>query len=315
MLQAILSEIEKAPIICIFRHENPDSDALGSQFGLLTWIKKKYPEKKVYAMGYHRGILPQLFGRYEDVDDEIIKKSLAIITDTANAARIDDIRYTLAYKRIKIDHHPFTDNYAELEWIDDKAASSSELVTELIKYSSSDILCIESANYLYLGIIADTLRFSTRNTRPKTLEMAAYLLRSGLNLGELNDDLFALSKEELDFTSYLRAHAIYDGKIAYIIITQDDLNKLNIKQASAKEKVYELGLVRETEIWAMFIEQSAEEGGLYNGSLRSRRTPVNDIAKRFHGGGHILAAAVKGLHYEEIDGVIDILQNRLKEEK
>ena len=189
------------------------------------------------------------------------------------------------------------------------------MITDFLHHFDSIALDKKNAEYLYLGILADTLRFSVRNTSPKTLEMAAYLLRSSLDLTQLNDELFALSKEELDFTNYIRMNAVYEDNLVYIVISQQDLLQFSLSQALAKEKIYELGLVRETEIWAMFIEQSEMEGGLYNGSLRARHHKINDIAKIYNGGGHVLAAAVKGLRREDIDDVIEALRNRLKEKK
>ena len=51
----LLQQIENAKIITIFRHTNPDCDALGSQFGLKNWIQDNYPDKQVYALigGFH----------------------------------------------------------------------------------------------------------------------------------------------------------------------------------------------------------------------------------------------------------------------
>ena len=95
-MNEILAKIEAAPIICVFRHQAPDPDALGSQWGLVNWLKENYPNKEVYAMGWHRGQSANLFGTYETVSDDVVRKSLAIILDTANAARIDDDRYQFA---------------------------------------------------------------------------------------------------------------------------------------------------------------------------------------------------------------------------
>ena len=47
----ILQLIEEYDTITIFRHQRPDCDASGSQFGLKQWINDNYPEKKVYALG------------------------------------------------------------------------------------------------------------------------------------------------------------------------------------------------------------------------------------------------------------------------
>ena len=43
MLNQIKEVIEQYDIICIYRHVFPDGDAKGSQFGLKTWIERKYP--------------------------------------------------------------------------------------------------------------------------------------------------------------------------------------------------------------------------------------------------------------------------------
>lgn len=311
-MKPILNWIEEANTICVFRHQNPDADALGSQFGLVTWLQQRYPDKSIHAMGFHRGTSPELFGEYQTVTDEEVKTSLAIILDTANASRIDDDRYLMAQKRIKIDHHPFVEVYADYEWIDEHAASTSELVTEFIHSVQSEALPKKTARYLYMGIIADTLRFSTRNTRSKTLEQAAFLVQSHLDLAEINDDLFALDQEEYALTTFMRSSAVFEPNgLAYLVLHQDDLKRLGVSQGKAKEKVVELGLMRSVKIWALFIEQ--EDLNTYNGSLRSRHLTINDVAKNYNGGGHKLAAAVKGCKLEDIPSVLSDLRDRLKE--
>lgn len=313
-MNPIVSWIEDANTICVFRHQNPDADALGSQFGLVSWLKHRYPKKSIVAMGFHRGTSPDLFGSYETVSDDVVRTSLAIILDTANASRIDDERYQLALKRIKIDHHPYVETYADYEWIDEHAASTSELVTELIHSVQSEALPKAIARYLYMGIIADTLRFSTRTTRSKTLEQASYLVQSHLDLAEINDDLFALDEAEFALTSYIRSHAVFEPTgLAYIVLHQEDLQRMNVTQGKAKEKVSELGLMRSVKIWALFIEQDDTQKGLYNGSLRSRHQTINDIAKLHRGGGHKLAAAVKECTLDEIQQVLSECRSRLKE--
>ena len=62
------------------------------------------------------------------VDDEVVASSLAIVLDTSNAARIDDDRYQLAKKSIRIDHHVQVETICDEEWIDDKASATCELL-------------------------------------------------------------------------------------------------------------------------------------------------------------------------------------------
>ena len=47
----LLDEIKYSDVITIFRHVRPDCDAVGSQFGLKSWLNDNFPEKKVYALG------------------------------------------------------------------------------------------------------------------------------------------------------------------------------------------------------------------------------------------------------------------------
>lgn len=314
-MKIILDKIEKSDFICVFRHQSPDPDALGSQFGLVNWIKETYPNKQVFAMGFHRGQSANLFGEYETVSDEIVKQSLSIILDTANKARVDDDRFELAYDSIKIDHHPFTDQYAHYEYIDETAASTSELICRLIRTKSEQTLSTQTATYLYMGILTDTLRFSTQSTSASTLHNAAFLVNSHLNLSRINDDLFGMETNEFLFSNYIRHHAIIeeDG-LVYIKLDRNTLKRLNISAGQAKEKVNELGLVRSFKIWALFIEQEEDGSIHYNGSLRSRDLTVNDIARKYNGGGHRLAAAVKMLDDTLLESLINDLRLRIKGE-
>ena len=314
-MKIILDKIEAANTICVFRHQSPDPDALGSQFGLVSWIKETYPEKQVFAMGWHRGQSANLFGDYETVSDEVIRSSLAIILDTANRARIDDDRFALALDSIKIDHHPFTDQYAHYEYIDDSAASTSELICQLIRTKSEKALSTQTATYLYMGILTDTLRFSTQSTSASTLHCAAFLVNSHLNLSKINDDLFGMETNEFLFSNYIRHHAVIEEEgLVYIKLDRETLKRLNVTSGQAKEKVNELGLVRSFKIWALFIEQ--EEDGLihYNGSLRSRGLTLNDIAIKYNVCGHILADALKQLDDVKLESCINDLRLRIKGE-
>lgn len=304
--------IDGCATICVFRHQNPDPDALGSQWGLVSWLKESYPEKAVFAMGKHQGTTPHLFGTYTDVSDDQVKESLAIILDTANAERVDDERFRIARHSVKIDHHPFHEKFAELEFIDEHAASTSELITQLIMGRVQKPLSTQTAQYLYMGILADTLRFSTKSTNSKTLASAAFLVQSHLNLGQINDDLFAMDEAEFNFTNYIRTHAVIEPEgLVYIKLSKTDLVNFGVRPGVAKEKINELGQVRRHMIWVMFIQEGEDE--LYNGSMRSRNPIINDIAKNYGGGGHKLAAAVKKLDDAGIERLLADLRNRIKE--
>jgi len=308
--------IQKYDVITVFRHQNPDPDALGSQWGLVSWLKETFPNKAIYALGKHVGVKPQLFEAYDLVEDSVVSSSLAIILDTANAARIDDQRFSNAKMSLKIDHHPLGEAYAQHQLVFEDASSTSEIIAGLIKeFMLDEAISSKAAKYLYMGILTDSLNFSTSNVTHSTLENAAYLAKSHLDLPKINEELYLIDENEFKFVNRLRNLAIVEEGLIYAIVTKALTEECNITPNMAKEHVNDLGLVREYEIWVLFVQQEIPNQHLYNGSIRSRNVTINDIAIKYNGGGHRLAAAVKNLSLSEIQSVIHDLKGRLYDQK
>lgn len=308
--------IQRYDLITVYRHQNPDPDALGSQWGLVNWLKETFPHKTIYALGTHVGVKPHLFETPDVISDETVANSLAIILDTANAARIDDQRYKTAKMTFKIDHHPLGEAYATHQLVIESASSTSEIIAGLIREVMLDApISPKAAKYLYMGILTDSLNFSTANVTKTTLENAAYLAQSHLDLPQINQDLYLIDEKEFRFVNLLRSSAVIDGQLVYAVVTKAMCDACGITPNMAKEHVNELGTVVTHEIWVLFIQQDMPNDHLYNGSIRSRHVTVNDIALRYHGGGHRLAAAVKNLTEDGIQSVIHDLKGRLHDSK
>ena len=101
----LIHQIEAADSIVLFRHVMADGDAMGAQFALKTWIMERYPDKSVYAPGHSVGACAAYYPQVDEVTDTVIARSLAIVLDTATSARVDDTRWQLAAKTVRIDHH------------------------------------------------------------------------------------------------------------------------------------------------------------------------------------------------------------------
>ena len=125
----LIKLIEKYETIVIYRHVNPDPDALGSQIGLANLLKTLYPKKTVLKAGTTVDNLAWLGRMDSDVSSE---GALAIILDTSNLERIDG-DYHRADKMIKIDHHPLQDIFGDLSMIDTSYSSTSEMLVGLFK--------------------------------------------------------------------------------------------------------------------------------------------------------------------------------------
>lgn len=312
--QIILTEIHQAKTITIFRHINPDHDALGSQHGLKHYLTQRYPNKQVYACGFHRIVKGINYPPSDDLDDEVIKNSLAIVLDSANTGRIDDQRYHLAQKIIKIDHHPNLDDYGDVQWVDASYASTAEMITEILQFMHKKPLDHKVATYLLAGILSDTIMFSIANTSARTLAKASYLLESGVNINELHQSLYSVNLNDFKFINFVQRKAkLYHKQILVAVINDRELKKHNIHPNLAKEYVYALANIEEVEVWGIFIEYIDAETSTYNGSLRSKKVAINGLAAQYNGGGHPLASAVKDVDEPTIKQLVDKIAVLIKE--
>lgn len=303
MTSTFQKTIAEFDTITIFRHEHPDMDALGSQFGLRQWLLENYPNKEIYVCGEST-----LEFSMDKVDDKTIRKSLAIVLDTANKSRVDDCRFELAQKTMMIDHHPVVEQYCDINYINVNAAATCEALTDLFYDSHSTLVSKKTAEYLYKGLLTDTLCFKTNNTTSNTLYAASRLAKCEIDISTINRELFDIDYETYRFITLLRTKIQIKGKLAYIILHQEDVEPYNLTLNKAREFVSELGGVKEFQIWCIFTEDyRINDDVIYNGSLRSKIVTINEIASKFNGGGHKNACGVKKLTTSQIKELLDDL--------
>lgn len=301
MFEGLLEIIEEAKVITIFRHTHADMDALGSQYGLKRWIEENYPEKAVYALGYDRDD-GGLFEATDEIADEIIQNSLAIVLDVSGIDRIDDQRFALAKRIIVIDHHPSQDQFMEREYRFEHYAATCEILTQFFLDTQKGI-SREVATRLYRGLLTDTMSFKTTNTTSHTLQMAAVLCDTGIDIVQCNADVYDISLQQFRFASFVRSAAtIEECGLVYCLLTKEDCDRFHLLPAQAKDYVSQFHGIKGVKVWCIFVES---QPGIYEGSLRSVRDKViNTIANRHHGGGHPCAAGVSGLDKNELAEIL-----------
>ncbi len=129
MFKKIYKEIKKYNNIVIARHIGVDPDALASQLALKESIKLTFPKKSVYAVG-NGSTKFSYMGHLDKLEE--FDNILLIVLDTPDKKRIDFKDYSKASMVIKIDHHPFIEDFGGLEYIDDSASSTCEILMGLI---------------------------------------------------------------------------------------------------------------------------------------------------------------------------------------
>lgn len=307
MKRQIIDTIKQYETIIVHRHVRPDPDAYGSQIGLAEILRTNYPMKQVYVVGEHEESLSFL-AQPQQIEDALFEGALIIVTDTANTERIDDQRYTKGDFVIKIDHHPNDDAYGDLLWIDTTASSCSEMVYDLFeegKAYAEWTMSDEAARLLFAGIVGDTGRFIFPSASEKTFETAGHLIKYNFNRTEVFDGMYEMDRKLLHLQGYIYQNFTMDASgMAYIKITKDILKEFDVTPSETSLLVGSLANVKGIRAWVMFIE----EDDSIRVRLRSKGPIINQLAKKYNGGGHPLASGATAYSWEEANQVIEELK-------
>ncbi|MBR5754684.1 MAG: bifunctional oligoribonuclease/PAP phosphatase NrnA [Erysipelotrichaceae bacterium] len=305
MYKKLLDKIREYDCIAIFRHQKPDGDAMFSALAMNSFIKDNFKDKTVKVGGIEEY---DIITRNDRLSDSFINKSLAIVLDTANKARIDDQRALNAPYMIKIDHHPPVENYGDMNIVDPETSAVCELMAKIFlsKDFKDCILSEKTIRYLYCGIVTDTVNFRTTNTTADTFSIASKLIKKGnLKAAELVEWVMDSDYRTFQKITKIRSNLIVNEKCGYIIMNHRQLNSLGMTYIEAKNKIDEIGTIKDLNVWAFATQNNA---GSYDISVRSKRKYiVNKICARYGGGGHNNAAATKNLTRKQLENLINEL--------
>ena len=284
MFEAILAAIKEFDTIIIHRHNRPDGDALGSQIGMKHLILENFPGKTVYTVGDEARFFSFMTDSVMDeIPDSTYDGALAIILDTASRPLISDDRYSLAAKTVRMDHHIFCEQIADVEVVDTSYESCCGLVTDFAVECALTINPI-AARSLYTGMVTDSGRFRYDGTTARTFRLASKLMEAGIDTNDLFRDLYAdnLASKQLkaQFTLKIQLSA---GNVAYIYTTLAEFNASGVDTFTvSRGMVNTMADLKGIDIWVNFTE--SEKGVLCE--IRSNRYNINPIAVKYGGGGH-----------------------------
>ena len=241
----IFKVIKKYNTIIIARHIGADPDALGAQFALKNIILRLFPDKKVYAVGSPASRF-KFFGNNDKLDDIDTSKALLVVVDTPDLKRIDGANPENFEYVVKIDHHPKVDEYGNVEYIDDTACSSSQLILEFV-YANKIELTKEEAELLFLGIVGDTDRFLHDYTSAKTFELVTRLIKeTNIDFTSLYKNLYHRPLSEIKFEGYIYSNInITKNGVAYIKLTDKLMKEYGVDSAAAGNMINDLKFVDE----------------------------------------------------------------------
>ena len=312
----ILKNIKKYNKIAIFRHIMPDFDALGTQFGLATWIKENFPSKDVKILGDNHVVFTPngLFPETDKINDSWFNDDfLAIIVDVGDKKRIADPRFEKAKLKIKLDHHPKTDEIFNIAITDTSLAAASELVVNMLLNFKNYKLSALASKYFYIALVGDSGRFQYSSTTDHTFAIAQELIKRDINITKIYEDMYVKNIEDLEIQKFiLNNFKITDAGTAYYVLTNQDLINLNMTCERGKENVNMFSSIKGVNIWCSITEDITEP--CFRISLRSRNYVINDIASEFKGGGHAQASGCQIKDLTELDSFLKACDNKILNE-
>jgi phosphoesterase RecJ-like protein len=282
----------------ILSHVRPDGDALGSQLALALSLKELGKTVRVwnedgmlekYSFVPGANLLSKPPSAPEDVD-------VALALDTAIQNRLGNTLPAIRAAKIwiNIDHHPSNPGYGDIVYIDPTSPATGQIIFELIK-SQNLPLTRQIAENLYVAISTDTGSFQYPNTTAHTFEIAAELVRAGVDVGRVSQQLyenFPRRRSELlrELLATMRFEA--GGRVASFSLSLNLARQLGVLPEDTEGLIDHLRAIRGV-IVAVFFEELPE--GKVRVSMRSKSEDVDvrTICQKFGGGGHILAAGAR----------------------
>ena len=311
------SEIGKAlrahQRFAVLSHVRPDGDALGSQLAMALSLEQSGKDVTVwnedgllknysFLPGGEKLVRPP--ARPEEFD-------VAIALDTATQKRLGTAGDAVKSAKIwiNIDHHPSNPGYGDLVCVDHTAPATGQILFELLNAEQLPIDRAIAEN-LYVAISTDTGSFQYSNTTSRTFEIASELVRVGVDVGRVSQQLYqSYPRRRIELLRALLGTMRFDagGKVASFGLSLHTAAELGAQPEDNEGLIDHLRAI-EGVIVAAFFEELPD--GKVRVSLRSKSeaADVCAICQKFGGGGHTLAAGAR------IRGTLVDVEKRVLEE-
>lgn len=297
----------------VLSHVRPDGDALGSTLALALSLKGLGKEVRAwneegmlekYNFLARAELLTQPPREPEDFD-------VVVALDTAVQNRLGTTTAAVRHAKlwINIDHHPSNPRYGDLVYIDPTAPATGQILFEFLTNQKFSITP-EIAENLYAAISTDTGSFQYPNTTVRTFEIAAELVRCGVDVGRTSQLLYEnFPRRRIELLRELLGTMRFacDGKLAWFSLSQAAALALGVLPEDNEGLIDHLRATRGV-IVAIFFEELPD--GKVRVSMRSKNEAVDvcAICTQFGGGGHVLAAGAR------VRGTLPEVEKRIVEQ-
>jgi phosphoesterase RecJ-like protein len=279
--------------LLVVTHKRADGDAVGSLLGL--GLSLEQVGKQVYMVV--EGGVPDQFSFLTGAEKVHRKPAgdrnweVIVVVDSSDLARTGDILKGYRAPDVNIDHHHDNSHFARLNLVDARAAATAEVLVGLLLAWGLPVHK-ETAEALLVGMLADTIGFSTNNMSPQVLRMAAALMELGADLPRLyRCTLLQRSFSALRYWGAGLSTLQREDGMAWATLTLQDRSRVRYLGGDDADLINLLGSIGDVEVYLVFVEQ---EGGVIKVSWRAKTDlDVSAVAHQFGGGGHRAAAGAE----------------------
>lgn len=288
----IIDEVKDAATIGISGHVRPDGDCVGSCMGLYLYLKKELPKAEINVYLEKPAAIFDCIDGVQEIKTEVNKdkKYDVFFALDCNEERLGEAAelFRNAGKKINIDHHISNTGCGDINVVEPERSSTSELLYDLMDPAK---VSEPVAKALYIGVIHDTgvLRYS--NTSPRTLQVAAELIKFGFDFSKLIDETFyekSYVQSQIMGRAILESVRFMDNRCIVSVINRKMMDFYQVNSKDLDGIINQLIAVKDVECAIFMYETGTLE---YKVSMRSKgKVDVAAVAVKFGGGGHVKAA-------------------------
>jgi phosphoesterase RecJ-like protein len=304
-IDALAAAIRAGSRFLVASHANPDGDAIGAMAAMGHILRALGKT----AVLYNPTGLPEHFAWMKmpgPVLTELPRDDFdwIVALDCGDQRRAGkELEAAMASSQtMVIDHHLDNPKWGRINWVETDRSSTGEMVAVLAM--ALDIpLSGALGEAVYLSLATDTGHFTYENTSPRCMEMAAEIIRMGLDLPRVNElikNQWSLARFKL-WGAVLGTLTLYfDGQLGVIRISSEQLSRLGAVKADCEGLTNFVLRIKGCRV-AMSLRE--DEEGTLKLSLRSvSGVNIQPVAAAFGGGGHkgAAGAAIQG-GFEDVE--------------
>ena len=297
-LGEIADALKKYDTFVVMSHVRPDGDALGCEIAMALCLTHLGKQVTVWN---EDGVLDKyrFLPRSEMINTPPASPrdfDVAIALDTAVQDRVGTCLKAVGNVKlwINIDHHVSNNGYGDLAHIDPTAPATGQILYELFR-SQNLPLTYEMADNLFVAISTDTGSFQYPNTTARTFEIGAELVKAGVNVGQLSQQMYETHpRRRIDLLRALLnvLKITCNDRVASFALSMETARATGAQPEDNEGLIDTIRSIDGVIVAAFFEELPDEKVRI---SLRSKDTRVDvcKVCAQFGGGGHTLAAGAR----------------------